>query len=218
MTRGFIILITLLSSGAAQGALLTNFAGSYAKYQACSLLMPASKCYKLYCDPEGIQNGQITAYVDAPDPGFPLSRFDLSLENRIAATHPLYMANLPNDPSVIRANGRERYERSVQFGVIGGQEPPGGEIVIFELHIHDNLPHLGIDDIEVGFEFDPGDFVTIFTPASPSQPQPQFTTYDHTQLDDVPLILQIPEPNALVLVIYGISTLGWTCGRRGLLR
>jgi hypothetical protein len=67
MTRALGILFILSSSGVAQSALMTNFAGSYAKYQSCSLLMPASKCYKLYCDPTGIEEGVITAYVDVPD-------------------------------------------------------------------------------------------------------------------------------------------------------
>lgn len=213
MTKAFIVLVAFCCScSVGQAALLKNFAASYAKYQACSVLMPAAKCYKLYCDPEGIQEGQITAYVDVPDPGG-VSRFDLGPPNGIESTHPLYTAvvsDVLGNPSITTLNGRQRYEAKVSFRLIPGFEPPGGEIVIFELHVHDLLPQLGLAGVEVGFEFDAGDFVTIFTPGS----QPQFTTFDDTQLDDVPLMLQVPEPGSLVLAGCGLASLGWTIRRR----
>ena len=217
MTKGFIFLIAVCCScHVGQAALLKNFAASYAKYQACSALMPAAKCYKLYCDPEGIQEGRITAYVDVPDPGG-LSRFDLGPGNGIESTHPLYNAvvhDVFNNPSITTENGRQRYEAIITFRLQPGFEPPGGEIVIFELHVHDLLPELGLDGVEAGFEFNEGDFVTIFTPPSTPGAQPQFTTYDHTELDDVSLALQVPEPSALMLACCGPAAWGWTVRHR----
>jgi hypothetical protein len=203
MTRGLVILITLTSCGVSRGALLTNFSASYAKYQACSLLMPASKCYKLYCDPQGIQEGQITAYVDVPDPGPALSRFDMSAENDIIPTHPNYVPTPIGDPIVSKSNGRQRYAVRVHFSLTGAPEPPAGEVLLFELHVHDALPQLGIADTQVGFEFNPGDFVTIFTPGA----QPQTTTFDDTQLADVPLVLEVPEPASFALFGWAAALL-----------
>jgi hypothetical protein len=201
MIRAIGILFILSSCGAAQGALLTNFAGSFAKYQSCSLLMPASKCYKLYCDPTGIEEGMITAYVDVPDPGAALSRFDIGSENGIAATHPAYSATLIGDPTFTKMSGRERYVAHVRFMLNAGMDPPTGEIVLFELHVHDALPSLGIADVQVGFEFNPGDFVTILDTGPPVQR----TTFDHMQLTDVPMVLEIPEPGTLALTAWGAA-------------
>jgi len=203
MTRTlFIILIALFSSGVARGALLTNFSGSYARYQACTLALPASKCYKCYFDPEGISEGQVRAYVEAPDPGMGQLRFDLGSENGIKSTHPEYIVAPVGDPTITTALGRQRYEVILHFNATG--EPPAGPVTIFEYHIHDALPLLGLADVEVGFEFDPGDFITAFDPGPP----PSSTTFDHTQLSDVPLVLEIPEPGSIVSIGWGVALMG----------
>ena len=200
MKRKLSVLLILMSASVCQGALLTNFSASYCSYQASSVLMPASRCYKLYFDPTGISEGQVHLFVDVPlvVPG--QMRFDFGPENGVMATHPAYLAFTASDPSITTGGDRQRYETLVQFSSLG--EPPGGEIVIFEYHVHDAMPELGLSNVHVGFEFLPGDFVTIFEPGPP----PQSTTYDHTQLSDVPL--QVPEPCSATLVGIFLTGLG----------
>jgi hypothetical protein len=83
----------------------------------------------------------------------------------------------------------------------GAPEPPGGQILLFELHVHDAVPSAGIADVQVGFEFNPGDFVTILDPGPPVQR----TTFDDTQLTDVPMALEIPEPGSLAVAACGAA-------------
>jgi hypothetical protein len=173
--------------------------------------MPASKCYKCYFDPEGISEGQVIAYVDVPDPGLGQFRFDFGSDNGVKATHPAYSASVIGTPTIVNELGRQRYEAVIQFSVIGPSEPPAGPVTIFEYHIHDAKPELGVSDINVGFEFRPGNFITIFNPGPP----PTFTTFDHTQLADVPLVLQVPEPSSLALIGWLAALTAWATGRRG---
>ena len=60
--------VLMLSCGSAQASLLTNFAASFGKLQPCAGAgHTTSKCFKLYCDPQGIVGGRMTAFIDVPD-------------------------------------------------------------------------------------------------------------------------------------------------------
>jgi hypothetical protein len=67
-----------------------------------------------------------------------------------------------------------------------------------QLTTNDALPAPGIADVQVGFVFNPGDFVTIIDTGPP-------VTFDHAQLTDVPIVLEIPEPASLALAAYGAA-------------
>jgi hypothetical protein len=209
MVRLLAAAAAILSTTACQGALLTNFAGSYWRYQSCTVSLPASKCYKLYCDPQGLFSGQLTAVVDVPEaPG--QSRFDLSPENHIEATHPSYTASV-GAPLITTASGRERYEAKVQFQLVA-VEPPAGEILLFELHVHDALPAIGPAGAEAYFLFEPGDFVTVFDSDAP--PATAFTTFNHTQLQDVRLTFVAEPSAATLLACAAAATVAWLRRRR----
>ena len=168
----------------AQAGLLTNFAASYPKYQTClGMNQPASKCYKLYCDPPGILSGRITGFVDVPDPGVP-SRF--SDVQELSDIDPRYAVTI-TDVQLLTPPGRQRLEVQVDFNALNADVLPSGPVVIFAVEIGDLFPALGNDDTFAGFYFKPGDFVNIYDSATNTT-----TFYDHTQLQGV--TVRLPEP------------------------
>ena len=180
MTKRLALIIILCSSGESFGALLTNFAGSYARYQQCSIAMGTTLCYKLYFDPPGVLEGQITAFVDVPVPVG--GRFDEMNGIIPESVHPDYDVIVQNT-AVINLPGRQRFEATIDF-TASTLKLPQGPITIFGYEIHDVLPELGLAGVVVGFEWKGSDHLTIF-----DDDTQQFTLFNESQLQDVILPL-----------------------------
>jgi hypothetical protein len=163
--------------------------------------IPDSVCFKLYFDPQGIILGDVTAFVDAPDPGGGQQRFGIGLENGISEKHPDYVVSIL-DTVVIAQAGRQRIESRVRFAAANPSAPPIGELTIFGLQIQDKLPELGPQGVLAGFDFRPGNTVTVLDDVTG-----QTTTFNDTQLPDVappillPLVLDV-NPNTGVVQIF----------------
>jgi len=150
--------------------------------------LPDSVCFKLYLDPEGISDGQTTVVVDVPDSGMGQLRFSLGNANGIIDSHPQYTAHVVQT-SITMPPGRQRFEATVRFTALNPMDPPAGPITLFGYQVQDQLPELDLLGVQVGFVFNPGDFITTFDPLPPPGVS---TTFDHTQLAPVfPLL--IPE-------------------------
>lgn len=179
--------------------------------------IPDSVCFKLYFDPQGIIFGDVTAFVDAPDPGGGQQRFGIGLENGISEKHPDYVVSIL-DTVVIAQAGRQRIESRVRFAAANPAAPPIGELTIFGIQIQDKLPQLGPQGVLAGFDFRPGDTVTVLDDVTG-----QTTTFNDTQLLDVappvmlPLVLDVnrisgavqirnPNPNTLQFSYYEITS------------
>jgi hypothetical protein len=147
---------------------------------------PDSVCFKLFFDPLGIIEGDVTAVLDVPDPGMGQSRFAIGSENGIIEAHPQYSVNVLST-MLSAPPGRQRLEAKIRFNARNPADPPAGPITIFGYQVHDNLPPLGLADVQVRFEFNPGNFITVFDPGTG-----QTTTFDHNQLQDVTLPLSVP--------------------------
>jgi hypothetical protein len=193
----------ILMSGVSQAALLTNFAGSYGQYKPCtSPTFSSSKCFKLYCDPQGIIAGRMTAFFDVPDIGVP--RLDGVRE---LIMHPAYTGSAEGT-NVFLELGRQRTESTVVFQAITPMSPPTGPIELYTYETGDAFPELGSAGALGGFKFLPGDFITIFDTDTQ-----QTITFDHTQLQGVQFPFQdVPEPAAGALAA-GMIAAGVARGR-----
>jgi hypothetical protein len=140
----------------------------------------APVCLKLYLDPTGIADGQVTAFIDLPDPGIGVPRFNAA-QAGIFQTHPGYNVSIASTNVVIAA-GRQRIETKLRFTAVNPSDPPAGPVTICGYQVGDLTPQFGLVGIQTGFNFDPGDFVTTFD-VTTGQP----TTFTDDQLQDVNL-------------------------------
>jgi hypothetical protein len=145
-----------------------------------------SVCFKMFLDPEGITEGQITAYVDviAPPPG----QFRFGTHASLIDVHPAYRANVVSSIRTFPA-GRQRIETKIHFQARDMTNPPAGPVTLFGFQTEDLLPSLDLQGLQWGFEFQPGDFITTFDPGPPPVGP---TTFGPEQLDDVPLPATLP--------------------------
>jgi hypothetical protein len=149
-----------------------------------------SFCYKLYYEPEGIVEGNVTAVVDVPDPGMGQFRLDAGDSSGLISIHPQYSANVLAT-TITALAGRQRIEAKVNFQAKDPFNPPEGPITIFGYQVGDLLPQLGNADVDVGFEYQPGDFIRILDTDTG-----ETSSFDHTQLVGVSLPLSVPLLNA----------------------
>src|SRR5262245_41754536 len=140
MTKWLCALFLLAPCGVSCGALATNFAASYGRYQACAVVMGTSKCYKLYCDPAGIVAGQLTAFIDIPNNS---DEPRLNGVREIEDVHPLYNVTLGNT-SVFNSPGRERTESTIAINALDPLNPATGQAVLFSYESGDKKDFLGV--------------------------------------------------------------------------
>jgi hypothetical protein len=145
-----------------------------------------SVCFKMYLDPEGIIEGQITSYVDvvAPPPG----QFRFGNHTTLIDIHPAYRANIVSSIMTFPA-GRQRIETKIHFEARDMTNPPAGPVTLFGFQTEDLLPSLDLQGLQWGFEFQTGDFITTFDPGPPPVGP---TTFGPAELDDVPLPATLP--------------------------
>ena len=146
-------------------------------------LIPDAVAFKLFLDPRGIVDGQVTAFIEVANTGL-----GDRLREGFVATHPQYNAAIVDTTITTPLPGRQRYEFKIEFEAIDQFNPPDGPVDILSLEIVDAKPQLGIANVDLGFNFNAGDFVTVFD----SGPPPLFTTYNDAFLDDVDLALAVP--------------------------
>jgi hypothetical protein len=216
MTKWLTVLLLLVSCSASQAALQTNFSGCYCTYLHCVSLQGASKCYKLYFDPAGIVNGQVTAFVDVPDPGVP--RLDTVAE--VMSESASYTATL-GSTTFAAPPGHQRVESRVSFSAINPLNPPQDKVTIFSYDLGDKLA-LGTAGSTAGFIFQPGDFIDTYDPSTND-----FRHYDYNAIDALgnrilqdqifdASSIQTPEPGACALAVAGMMALaGWRRKHRG---
>lgn len=195
MTRGLTFTLVLLTCGVSQAALKTNFAASYGKYQACVPSIGASKCYKLFCDPEGIIELRLTSFIDVPTPGAPRLNGVREL-----VTHPEYTGAI-QDTTVTTPPGRELTESRIFIQALNQISPPIGQILLFTYETGDLQDALGSAGAVGGFRFQQGDYVKLFDTDTQ-----QVITYNFPdpQLQDV-MFPFTPEPSSGVLAV-GLMT------------
>ncbi len=157
-----------------------------AQFGVRTAAIPSSAAFKLFFDPAGIVSGAVTVFVDVPDPLPGQPRFELDYENAIIARHPDYEVFQLGSPMISTGAGRERFEVRVGFTAKNPASPPAGPVTIFGYQVVDEQSQFGFQGIQLGFLFDPGDFITTDNGSG------QQTTLDDTQLADVPLGLQLP--------------------------
>ncbi len=217
MTRWLSVLLLIVSCSVSQAALQTNFSGCYATYLACVSVQGSSKCFKLYFDPAGITLGQVTAFVDVPDPGVP--RLDSLAE--VMAESLAYNAQLGTS-SAASPSGRQRFESRVQFSAKDPANPVQDEVVIFSYDLGDKLPALGLAGVQAGFFFQPGDFINTFDPQTNESRHYEFNSVDSfgqpilkSQIFTAATIIT-PEPGACTLAAGSLLALAaWRRKRRG---
>lgn len=146
-------------------------------------LIADAVAFKLFLDPRGVVDGQVTAFLEVANSGL-----GDRLRESFVATHPQYNAAIVNTTITTPLPGRQLYEFKIEFEAIDPLNPPNGPVDILSLEIIDAKPQLGIANVDLGFRFDPGDFVTVFD----TGPPPQSTTFDHMLLEDVDLTLAVP--------------------------
>lgn len=156
----------------------------------------APVCFKLYLDPTGIADGQITAFIDLPDPGIGAPRFNAA-QTGVFQTHPGYNVSIVST-NVVLAAGRQRIETKLRFTAVNPTDPPAGPVTIFGYQVGDITPQFGLNGIQTGFNFNPGDFITTFDVAT-GQP----TTFTDAQLQDVLIQPRLPllQPADAILAI-----------------
>jgi hypothetical protein len=147
------------------------------------------QCFKLFLDPTGIVAGSVTAIIDVPIAQAGQIRLAVDSMTRVIDVHPKYTAQLVQT-NIIQLAGRQRLEAKVSFLAKDPTNPPGGPVTLFGFQAKDLQPQLGLQDIQVGFDFRPGDFVSIFDVDAG-----QGTVFDDGELNDVPL--QLTRPLAL---------------------
>ena len=126
--------------------------------------LPMSVCFKLFFDPEGITSGEVTAFVDAPALGDP--RFLAGAENGFTNVHPGYSVQLLNESVTQPTPGRQRIESIIRFDALNPLDPPAGPVTIFGYQIHDKSAFLGPNDVQAGFIFNPGNFISTYDPVN----------------------------------------------------
>ena len=193
MTKRLTFLAVLLTCSVSQAALNANFAASYGKYQACVPTIGASKCYKLYCDPQGIIELRLTSFIDVPTPAAPRLNGVREL-----VTHPEYTGTI-QDTTVTMPPGRELTESRIFIQANSQMSPPFGQILLFTYETGDLQDALGPVGAVGGFRFQQGDYVKLFDTDTQ-----QVIMFDHTQLQDV-MFPFTPEPSSAVLAV-GLMT------------
>jgi hypothetical protein len=148
--------------------------------------LPASVCFKLFLEPEGIISGEVTAFVDSPHPGIGDPRFMEGAFNGITNEHPGYAVQVLNEV-VVPLPGRQRIETTIRFDARNPLDPPAGPLTIFGYQFHDMLPQLGLEGVQTGFSFRPGNFITTYDPVNDLT-----QTFTPPQLTDVHMPLNAP--------------------------
>lgn len=143
--------------------------------------LPASTCFKLYLDPQGVVSGSVTLFVDAVEINPGEMRFGLGNVNGLFQTDPRYKVQVL-DSLINVGGGRQRIEAKIRFDAVNPLNPPVGPVTIFGFQVQDLLPETGVTGVQAGFDFKPGDFVSIFDTTNG-----QTTVFNDTQLDDVNL-------------------------------
>jgi len=143
--------------------------------------LPSSTCFKLYFDPQGITAGQVTLFIDAPLTTPEDVRFGSAGENGLFLTDPRYNVRVLQS-TYSTVGSRQRIEVKVGFNAIDPLNPPSEPVTILGYQVRDLQPVAVPTAVAAGFNFDPGDFITIFDTATAAS-----TTFNHTQLADVPL-------------------------------
>jgi hypothetical protein len=123
--------------------------------------LPAPLCFKLYLDPQGIVDGQVTAFVDSPHPGFGDPRFVAADFTGVFQTHPEYEVSVLAS-NVLDLPGRQRIETTLRFTAKNPTNPPTGQVTIFGYQVGDQLPGLGLEGVQAGFTFGGGGFVALY--------------------------------------------------------
>jgi hypothetical protein len=194
MIRALTVALVLLTGGISQAGLQANFAASFGKYQLCvGGGHGTSKCFKLYCDPQGIIEARMTAFYDIPTLGGLRTDGIKHLE-----THPEYTGLVEFSGSDVLA-GREMTASKIFIQAVNQMNPPTGFIELFTLQTGDTQDVLGAAGAFGGFRFDPGDYVKIFDTDTQ-----QVIMFDHTQIQDV-MFPFTPEPSSSVLAV-GLMT------------
>jgi len=138
--------------------------------------IPDSVAFKLYFDPEGIVDGQVTVVVDAPQGNS--DRFALGADNGLLVQDPRYDFFIESE-NVIADGVRIRYEAKVRFISRSFSEPPSGPVTLFGYQVQDLAPTESVADVETSFQFDDGDFISVRDEGG------FVTTFFDDQLDDV---------------------------------
>lgn len=145
-----------------------------------------SQAFALYCEPLGIAAGSVTVVIDVPNTFPGLSRLILDGQTRLIDVHPGYTAQI-QQASIQQLPGRQRLEARVSFNAKNPTDPPGGSVTIFGLQTIDHVPQLGLQDIQLAFDFRPGDFVSTFNPDTGTG-----RSFNDTQLTDVTMPVMTP--------------------------
>lgn len=143
--------------------------------------VPDSVAFKLYFDPDGIVDGQVTVVVDAPHGSS--DRFALGASNGLISQDPRYDFFIDSE-NVLVDGGRIRYEAKVRFIARSFSDPPTGAITLFGYQVQDLAPTESVADVDTSFQFDDGDFISVRDEGG------FITTFFDDQLDDtvVPLV------------------------------
>jgi hypothetical protein len=190
MTRALTFTLVLLAASPSQGALQANFAASYGKYQLCVAAgHGTSKCFKLYCDPQGIIEARMTAFFDVPTLGGVRLDGIHSLEG-----HPEYSVQVLNSGADVFL-GREIRSLSIFLQANNQMNPPSGLVELYTIETGDTQDVLGAAGAFGGFRFDTGDYVKVFDTDTQ-----QVIMFDDSQLQDV-IFPFTPEPSSGVLAV-----------------
>ena len=188
MIRGLTFTLILLTCSVSQAGLQANFAASYGKYQLCVAGgHGTSKCFKLYCDPQGIIEARMTAFFDVPTLGGVRLDGIHSLEG-----HPEYTVQILTSGADVNL-GRETRVLSVFLQANNPLNPPTGLVELYTIETGDTQDVLGAANAFGGFRFDAGDYVKLYDTDTQ-----QIITFDETQLQDV-IFPFTPEPSSGVL-------------------
>lgn len=138
-----------------------------------------SACFKLYFDPQGIVNGSVTVVIDAPTTAVNPSRFSVDGEFGIVDVNPNYFV-AASQPVITPTPNGQRLTSKVSFIARNPSNPPQGQITLFSYQAEDNLPQLGLANVQAKFDFQTGDFIRVRESTTGD-----FTVFENTQLNDV---------------------------------
>jgi len=205
-----LVVCWLASSGLSRGALLTDFSGSFALYRACVGTHPTSLCFAMFFDPQQVLEGQVTAFIEADEEASGGPRFG-SLP--IVFNESFYSVGLVNT-TITDLGTRQRIESQVMFNAAMDRPLPPGPVTIFSYEVGDLDPFLNLGTVQLGFFFQPGDFITLLDDVTNER-----TTISHDELPPVFLRLEgaIPEPSGFVTAI-GCCIGCWVLGIRFAIR